>query len=74
MRQKYAKGIGWGYVKEDLFQLLDGMLAAPRERYKELMKDTTVIDDLLSKGAARARPQAQELLQRVRRAIGVARN
>jgi tryptophanyl-tRNA synthetase len=71
MRAKYAKGIGWGYVKEDLFNLLDAQLKGPRERYLELMKDKTVIDKLLREGAAKARPQAQALLKKIRTAIGI---
>ncbi|MGK4495651.1 hypothetical protein ACSLVN_27970, partial [Klebsiella pneumoniae] len=27
MRAKFAKGIGWGYVKEDLFNLLNTQLS-----------------------------------------------
>jgi tryptophanyl-tRNA synthetase len=71
MREKFHKGIGWGYVKEDLFQLLDEMLKGPRAHYQELMKDKSVIDKLLREGAAKARPQAQALLKKIRTAIGV---
>lgn len=71
MRAKFEKGIGWGYVKEDLFQLLDAQLKGPREKYKELMADKSVIKGYLQEGAAKARPQAQELLRKIRAAIGL---
>jgi tryptophanyl-tRNA synthetase len=71
MRAKYAKGTGWGYIKEDLFQLLDEQLSEPRRVYQELMKDQTYIKTQLREGAAKARPQAQALLKKVRTAIGI---
>lgn len=71
MRQKYAKGIGWGYVKEDLFQLLDEQLKGPRERYKELMADQSKIAALLREGAEKARPHAKALMKKVRTSVGV---
>ena len=72
LREKYVKGIGWGYVKEDLFQLLDETLRGPRERYKELIKNPVELERLLKSGAEKARPQAAQLLRRVRSAIGIA--
>ena len=54
LREKYTKGIGWGYVKEDLFQLLDENLRGPRERYKELMQDTAALDRILKAGAEKS--------------------
>lgn len=71
MRAKFEKGIGWGYVKEDLFQLLDAQLKGPREKYKELMADKSVIKGYLQEGAEKARPQAKELLKKIRSAIGI---
>lgn len=71
MRAKYAKGIGWGYVKEDLFQAVDAELKGPRETYKKLMADPSYIDDILKKGAERARSVSRENLRKIRKAIGV---
>lgn len=71
LRAKYAKGIGWGYVKEDLFQVLDARFAEPRKHYKELMQDKGYIKAQLTDGAAKARPMAQALLKKVRQAIGI---
>lgn len=71
MRTKYAKGIGWGYVKEDLFQALDEHLREPRERYKQLMADTSQIDRLLNEGAVRARSVSAPFLKKLRKAVGV---
>ncbi|OUE43700.1 tryptophan--tRNA ligase, partial [Billgrantia desiderata SP1] len=37
MRAEYANGIGWGEVKNRLFEQLDTQLREPRERYQALM-------------------------------------
>ena len=71
MKEKYAKGIGWGYVKEDLFQLLDEQLREPRERYNALMADKAQIDRLLKEGAEKARAHSRDLLKKVRVAVGI---
>jgi tryptophanyl-tRNA synthetase len=71
LRAKYAKGIGWGYVKEDLVQLVDEVMKGPRQKYQELMKDPSYIKQQLHAGAAQARPQAQALLKKIRTAIGI---
>lgn len=65
-----AGGMSWKELKDVVFGLLDGFLAKPRERYRELMADKGQIQHVLADGAERARPQAADLLARVRRAIG----
>lgn len=73
MRTKFAEGIMWGKVKEELFEVLDAHLTKPRERYEALMKSRDEVDRLLARGAERARPLAQATLDRMRRAIGMRR-
>jgi tryptophanyl-tRNA synthetase len=70
MKTQYAEGISWADAKQQLFDILDDLLAEPREKYFELMSDKKGIDDLLLAGAAKARPKAQELIRGVRDAIG----
>ena len=71
-RRMLAGGIGWGHVKEELFQVLDTHLEAPRDRYAELMADRAGLDAILEAGAERARMRAREVVGNVRRAIGIA--
>jgi tryptophanyl-tRNA synthetase len=73
LRARYASGIGWGDAKQALFEVLDRQLTEPRARYDELMANPARIDDLLARGAARARPIARATLDRVRAAIGITR-
>ncbi len=71
MREKYRSGIGWGYVKEDLFQVLDQHFSPMREKYNDLMNDKSKIDKILKQGAERARPKASSKLKEIRKAIGI---
>jgi tryptophanyl-tRNA synthetase len=72
LRARYASGIGWGDAKGALYDVLDRELSGPRARYEELMANPARLDELLARGAARARPIARATLDRVRKAIGIA--
>ena len=67
-----AGGMGWGEMKDILFEALDAQLAGPRERYDALMADRGELDAILAAGAERARERATALLASVRDAIGIA--
>jgi len=71
MRGKYAKGISWGVAKEELFSVMDEKLKGPREEYKRLMADRAHLDDLLKKGASRAREKSVPFLKQIRTAMGI---
>ncbi len=72
LRQAYADGIGWGDAKQQLFELVDGVLEEPRKHYDELMANPAEVDAVLARGAQRARDLSQPLLAELRRAVGVA--
>ncbi len=71
LAQAYADGIGWGDAKQQLFELLDGQLAEPRERYEHLMAHPEEVDAILATGASRARALSQPFLQELRHAVGI---
>ncbi|MBZ9567420.1 tryptophan--tRNA ligase [Modicisalibacter tunisiensis] len=73
MRRRYAEGIGWGEAKNELFEYLNAHLREPRERYQALMEDPGHIEDVLRKGADRARAEAAPLMDRLRHAVGLGR-
>jgi len=66
-------GIGWGDAKTALYDQLEAALGPARAKYDALMAAPEQLDALLAAGAARARPIARGVLDRVRHAIGVAR-
>ncbi len=71
MRTEFANGIGWGEAKRRLFELLNAQLAAPRERYNELMASPSRMEKLLIEGGERARSYSRPKLVEVRKAIGL---
>ena len=72
MRREFDNGIAWGEAKKQLFELVNGELAAARQRYDELMEDPDHIEGILQRGAARAREESQPLMRKIREAVGIA--
>ncbi len=74
MRSRLAQGrIAWKAAKEELFDLVDGLLERPRAVYEELMADRSRIDRLLEAGACSARELARPTMEIVRQAVGRSR-
>ncbi|QIB64469.1 tryptophan--tRNA ligase [Kineobactrum salinum] len=71
MRREFEAGIAWGEAKRQLFELVNGELAAARERYQELMANPGHIEQVLQRGAERARSISAPLLRQVREAVGI---
>lgn len=71
-RKKYTEGgVGYGDLKQELFEVLDSHFAEPRERYNELMANKKEVDAILEKGADFARRIAGRTVSKVRRKIGI---
>ncbi len=66
-----AGGMGWGEMKDIVFETLDAELSGPRERYDALMDDRAALDAMLHSGAERARERARAVLAGVRGAVGI---
>ncbi len=73
MRVKYQEGIGWGAAKNEVFEYLNGILTEPRARYAELMQNPAYIEQVLVRGAERARDEATPFMARLRKAVGLGR-
>jgi len=73
MRQAFADGIAWGDVKQQLFELVNGELEAPRERYEALISDPSKVEEALAIGAERARAISHPFIERLREAVGIRR-
>jgi len=71
MRQAFADGIAWGEVKQQLFELVNGELEAPRERYEALMNDPAKVEHELALGAEKARAISQPFIRELRQAVGI---
>jgi len=66
-----AGGLGWGQMKDMVFEAIEAVVAGPRERYHALMDDRGELERLLMSGAERARERAHAVLSGVRGAIGI---
>ncbi|TQN30810.1 tryptophanyl-tRNA synthetase [Haloactinospora alba] len=67
-----AGGMGWGELKNELFDTLNTEFAPMRARYDELMSPDSDLDAILEDGARRARERARRVLAQVRSAVGMA--
>jgi tryptophanyl-tRNA synthetase len=66
-----AGGMGWGDLKNLLFEVLNERLGPLRERYDTLMAPGSELDALLAAGAERARTRARVVLHKIREATGI---
>jgi tryptophanyl-tRNA synthetase len=72
MREQFLKGgIGYGDFKKQLFAKLWEYFAPMRKRREEILADKSYIDDVLDKGATRANEIADQVMKRVREAVGL---
>lgn len=67
-----AGGMGWGEAKQTLFEAIEEHFAEARTKYDDLMAHPQKIDDILAKGAAKARVKAQAKMNAIRQSVGVA--
>ena len=71
LAKAYADGIGWGDAKQQLFELVNDILAQPRERYHELMAKPDEVEAILRQGAEKARAESVPYLSEIRNAVGI---
>jgi tryptophanyl-tRNA synthetase len=72
MRERFVKGgTGYGDFKKQLFEKLWEYFAPMRKRREEILTDKSYIDDVLSHGARRANEIANQVMDRVRKAVGL---
>ena len=70
-REALVAGMGWGEAKKQLADKIDAEIGPMRERYNYLMSHPEELEDTLLKGAAKARVYAQELMEKLREAVGL---
>jgi tryptophanyl-tRNA synthetase len=71
MRERYAQGIAWGEMKQQLFEVLNRVIGPARERYQEFLAAPEHIESVLLEGAQKARAVAAPFLDEIRRAAGI---
>ncbi len=74
MEQKLrAGGYGWGHAKAALFDVLEAEFKPRREKFLALRADEAHLDAILAEGATKARTIARRTMDRVRKAVGIAK-
>ncbi|MEO7940747.1 MAG: tryptophan--tRNA ligase, partial [Burkholderiaceae bacterium] len=71
LRKAYAEGIAWGEAKEQVFERIDQEITPMRERYEALISDPAAIEQILLRGATKARKIATPLMVQLRHAVGL---
>jgi tryptophanyl-tRNA synthetase len=72
MQERFRKGgTGYGDFKKELFEKLWGYFSPMRKRREELLADKLYVDEVLVRGARRANEVANDVMARVRAAVGL---
>jgi len=72
MREQFLKGgTGYGDFKKQLFEKLWEYFGPMRKRREEILADESYIDNILEEGAIRANEIADQVMTRVRKAVGL---
>ena len=72
VRNLYVKGgAAYGYIKQDLFELIRVYFSRARDRKKELLDNQDYLREVLAKGADKARGEAVKTLDLVRERVGL---
>ena len=71
IEKRYADGIGWGEMKQLLFEYINDHIKPVRNEYERLIADPAIVEQELIKGADRAREIAVPYMTQIRDAIGI---
>jgi len=71
MARRFAEGIGWGDMKQLLFDYINEQIKPAREEYNRLIADPSIVENELRKGAERAREISVPYLREIREAVGI---
>ena len=65
-----AGGYGWGHAKKELINEITNRFAPEREKFNHYMNHPKEVEDILQKGALKAKKVANATLNRVRKNLG----
>lgn len=72
LKKRYEAGVGWGEVKQMLFEVVESQVAPMREEFIRISNDKNFLNEILKTGAEKAREQASQTLVKLRKAMGIA--
>jgi tryptophanyl-tRNA synthetase len=72
IREQYINGgAAYGYIKQELFELIRDFFAPARQKKKELLQSEDFLRKILQQGAEKARAKANATLELVRDRVGL---
>ncbi|HBA86241.1 MAG TPA: tryptophan--tRNA ligase [Verrucomicrobia bacterium] len=72
MEERYRKGgMGYGQAKKELAEMFDAYFTPFRQKREELLRHPDYVDEVLRKGAEKAREEACKTMRLARRAVGL---
>ncbi|MFC1837271.1 tryptophan--tRNA ligase [Thermodesulfobacteriota bacterium] len=72
VRKLYVDGgAAYGYIKQELVELISDYFEEAREKRTELLQDKSSLKEILAKGARKAREKAAPTLELVRQKVGL---
>jgi tryptophanyl-tRNA synthetase len=71
MRARYAEGIGWGEMKQTLFEYINDHLKDMRQEYERLLAAPDHVESVLQQGAEKARAMTEPYMAEIRQAVGI---
>ena len=71
LKERYAKGIGWGEAKDILFHKIENHFKNKKEIYDHYMSHPLELEKILKEGSAKVREEAQDFLQQVKKTVGL---
>ena len=71
LKKLYQEGIGWGEVKDILFDKLDSYFKEKKELYDDYISQPDKVNSILKQGAEKVRDEAQSFLMQVKKTVGL---
>jgi tryptophanyl-tRNA synthetase len=71
--ERYAAGIGWGEMKQVLFERIDAELKPARAEYERLIATPHEVERHLEEGAEKARAVSKPFIAEIRERVGIRR-
>jgi len=69
--KRLVAGLGWGDAKKELFEVVNNFIKPMREKFDYYISHKKEVDEILAKGAERARQIARKTLSKIKKSIGV---
>ena len=71
IKARYETGIGWGEMKQILFEKINHDLSEPRKKYEYYINNTSVLNKILHQGCSNVRDISSPLLFRIKKQVGL---